>query len=89
MSHYALSIGNDKVKYYFDLYREGSLPFASVAYFRVVNAKDENQKEQAFRKNRPLEPLKLGTTELDPIDIVRTSMYLLNKLQHTISTHSF
>ncbi|PSN64504.1 hypothetical protein BS50DRAFT_623063 [Corynespora cassiicola Philippines] len=68
LSHYALRIGD----FYFDLYREGSIPFASIAYFRIVNSKDTTQMARTFG-SRPKwidEDLKLGTVSLSPEDII-------------------
>jgi hypothetical protein len=74
MSHYALSIGNENIRYYFDLRRKGTLPFASVACFNEVNSAEENEQDKTLRRKSHLEPLRLGTTDLHPKDIMQTSM---------------
>jgi hypothetical protein len=74
MSYHVLSIGDENIKCYFELYRiKSRLPFASVAHFRVANAND-NIQARTFHKDRQLDSLKLGTTDINPIDIMRTSM---------------
>lgn len=76
LSHYVLSIGNEDARWYFDLCRANKrLPFGSIAYFRVVNAHDEVQARD-FDINRRMSSLHLGTTNMDPSDIVRTGTHL-------------
>lgn len=76
LAHYALKIDN----LYFDLYREGILPFASIAYFRVVNGNDEHQMRQAFGgKPKWIEQdLWLGTVAMHPEDIVSRGIVSMN-----------
>jgi hypothetical protein len=74
MSHYTLSIGD----YHFDLYREGRLPFASTAFFRVVQGNDLRQMKNAFKEERRWTgmALKLGTTTLTPLEIFDIGQYM-------------
>jgi hypothetical protein len=44
LSHYAIRLGD----YYFDLYREDWVAFASVAYFRIVDSKHDRQMDRGF-----------------------------------------
>lgn len=71
LSHYTLAIGDC----YFDLYREGSIPFTSTAYFRVLDTRDRRQMEQAFGNKQKWieENVKLGTTSLTPQEIISKS----------------
>lgn len=73
LSHYTLNIGD----YHFHLHREGKLPFASVAYFSVVQGNDPMQMRNAFREERRWtgSGLKLGSTTLDPREIVNIGQY--------------
>ncbi|KAF2106268.1 hypothetical protein BDV96DRAFT_607497 [Lophiotrema nucula] len=68
LSHYALRIG----EYYFDLYREGWLPFASIAYFGIINSKDVQQMRRTLGEKPKwiAEDLKLGTTSLNPEEVI-------------------
>jgi hypothetical protein len=50
----------------FQLFRKGSLPFASIAYFEICQPRQDHR----IRRDE-----KIGTTTIKPEDIVQHSMY--------------
>jgi hypothetical protein len=61
LSHYTLIVGD----YYFDLERQGSLPFASVAKFRTRKSSDKVEHLSDKDKWRHTDE-RLGTTAVSP-----------------------
>jgi hypothetical protein len=75
LSHYSLHVGH----FYFDPHRKGTLPFASVTYFRFTDDRDEMEMEQTFgKKVKWTTDVEIGTTTVQLEEIIPRRMLVLH-----------
>ena len=72
LSHYTLIVGD----YHFELERQGSLPFASVAKFRTTTSTDSIERLGGKDKWRLIDE-RLGTTTVSPNTIKTKRMWFI------------